>query len=107
MIQLIAPDCHEDFADDLHAMHRLRYRVFKERLDWQVKGNGGYEVDSFDALRPLYLLLRGSDGSVDGACASCPPQGRLCFATSFPCYWKERRRLSIRTYGKAAASRSM
>lgn len=52
MIQLIIPDCYEDFADDLHAMHRLRYRVFKERLDWQIKRNGGYEVDSFDALRP-------------------------------------------------------
>lgn len=38
MIQLIAPDCYEDFADDLHAMHRLRYRVFKERLDWQIRG---------------------------------------------------------------------
>ncbi|TIU85131.1 MAG: conjugal transfer protein TraI, partial [Mesorhizobium sp.] len=37
MIQLISPDCYEDFADDLHAMHRLRYRVFKERLDWEVR----------------------------------------------------------------------
>lgn len=43
MIQ-VTPDCYEDFADDLHTMHRLRYRVFKERLDWQVKGNGGCEV---------------------------------------------------------------
>ncbi|WP_065009167.1 MULTISPECIES: autoinducer binding domain-containing protein [Mesorhizobium] len=32
----------EEFADDLHAMHRLHYRVFKERLDWEVRGGGGY-----------------------------------------------------------------
>lgn len=35
MIQLISPDRYEDFADDLHAMPHLRYRVFKERLDWR------------------------------------------------------------------------
>lgn len=33
MIQLIASDCDDDFADDLHAMHRLRLRLFKERLE--------------------------------------------------------------------------
>ncbi|RWE50304.1 MAG: conjugal transfer protein TraI, partial [Mesorhizobium sp.] len=50
MMQLVAPDCYGDFADELHEMHRLRYRVFKERLDWDVRTNGGYEIDSFDAL---------------------------------------------------------
>ncbi|WP_245266876.1 acyl-homoserine-lactone synthase [Mesorhizobium sp. LNHC252B00] len=52
MIQLIAPECYDDFAHDLHAMHRLRFRIFKERLDWDVQDNGGYEIDSFDALKP-------------------------------------------------------
>ncbi|MBB6414146.1 hypothetical protein [Mesorhizobium sangaii] len=40
MMQLIAPDWYGDFADELHAMHRLRYRVFKERLDWDLRTNG-------------------------------------------------------------------
>lgn len=84
MIQLIAPDCYDDFADDLHAMHRLRYRVFKERLDWQVKGNGGYEVDSFDALKPHYLLLRGFDGSVDGCVRLLPSTGPTMLRDTFP-----------------------
>ncbi|MFD2058127.1 hypothetical protein ACFSQT_35125 [Mesorhizobium calcicola] len=30
-------------------MPRLRYRVFKERLDWQVPTNGRYEIDCFDS----------------------------------------------------------
>ncbi|MER9670432.1 hypothetical protein [Mesorhizobium sp. M0203] len=28
MMQLNVPDWYDDFADELHAMHRLRYRVF-------------------------------------------------------------------------------
>ncbi|MER9883764.1 acyl-homoserine-lactone synthase [Mesorhizobium sp. M0118] len=84
MIQLIEPDCYEDFADDLHAMHRLRYRVFKERLDWEVRGNGGYEIDSFDALRPQYLLLRGFDGSVDGCVRLLPSTGPTMLRDTFP-----------------------
>lgn len=65
-------------------MHRLRYRVFKERLDWQVKGNGGYEVDSYKALRPHCLLLRGSDGSVDGCVRLLPSTGPTIFRDIFP-----------------------
>jgi acyl homoserine lactone synthase len=37
-------------------MHQLRYRVFKERLDW-----GDMEVDSFDALHPAYLVQVATD----------------------------------------------
>jgi acyl homoserine lactone synthase len=84
MIQLIAPHCYGDFADDLHAMHRLRYRVFKERLDWQVKGNGGYEIDSFDALKPHYLLLRGFEGRVDGCVRFLPSTGATMLRDTFP-----------------------
>ncbi|OWK19814.1 conjugal transfer protein TraI [Mesorhizobium amorphae CCBAU 01583] len=84
MIQLIAPDCYVDFADDLHAMHRLRYRVFKERLDWEVRGNGGYEIDSFDALRPHYLLQRGFEGRVDGCVRLLPTTGATMLRDTFP-----------------------
>lgn len=84
MIQLISPDCYEDFADDLHAMHRLRYRVFKERLDWEVRGNGSYEVDSFDSLRPHYLLLRGFEGRVEGCVRLLPSTGATMLRDTFP-----------------------
>ncbi|MDX8535733.1 hypothetical protein RFM41_32535 [Mesorhizobium sp. VK25A] len=36
MLQLIAPEWNGDFADELHAMRRLRHHVFKQRLDWEV-----------------------------------------------------------------------
>ncbi|WP_352779822.1 acyl-homoserine-lactone synthase [Mesorhizobium sp. M0913] len=64
MIHLTASDCYDDFADELHAMHRLRFRIFKKRLDWDVRVNSGHEIDSCGALKPHYLLLRGFEGCV-------------------------------------------
>lgn len=48
----------------LDAMFRLRYRVFKERLGWQVTGNNGLERDRFDDLDPVYLILKDGDAVV-------------------------------------------
>lgn len=84
MIQLIASEYRDDFAEDLQAMHRLRYRVFKERLDWDVPENGGHEIDSFDALKPHYLLLRGFDGSVEGCVRLLPSTGPTMLRDTFP-----------------------
>ena len=37
-------------------MHRQRYRVFKERLGWDVDGTDGEERDRYDDLGPTYIL---------------------------------------------------
>jgi acyl homoserine lactone synthase len=75
MIQLITPERYDDFTDALAAMHRLRYRVFKERLDWDVEVSEEQEFDRFDALRPLYLLQRGPDGEICGCVRLLPSTG--------------------------------
>lgn len=75
MIELIAPGWYGAFAEELHEMHRLRYRVFKERLDWNVRTTGGFEIDSFDSLKPHYLLLRDSAGRVGGSVRLLPSTG--------------------------------
>lgn len=75
MIQLIAPDRYNDFADDLAEMHRLRYRVFKARLDWDVNVSQEMESDQFDALRPVYLLQRGADCQIRGCVRLLPTTG--------------------------------
>jgi N-acyl-L-homoserine lactone synthetase len=38
MIQLITADRYGAFFGDVAEMHRLRYRIFKERLGWDVQG---------------------------------------------------------------------
>jgi hypothetical protein len=40
MMQLISADHYAYFLDAVTEMHRLRYRVFKERLDWEVQFSG-------------------------------------------------------------------
>ena len=84
MIQLISPDWYHEFADELHAMHSLRFRVFKERLDWNVRTNGSYETDSFDALGPHYLVLRGAGGKIDGCVRMLPTAGPTMLRDTFP-----------------------
>lgn len=73
MIELIAPGWYDAFADELHEMLRLRYRIFKERLD--VRTTGGFEIDSFDSLKPHYLVLRDAGGRVGGGVRLLPSTG--------------------------------
>lgn len=83
MLQLITPDWYDEFADELGQMHRLRHRVFRDRLDWDVSVSGGYEFDAFDALRPQYLLLRAPTGRVEGCVRLLPTTGPTMLRDSF------------------------
>jgi acyl homoserine lactone synthase len=84
MLQLINPECYGEFIDDLAEMHRLRYRIFKERLGWDVQVSGGMEIDEFDAYRPVYLLQRGDDGRVQGCVRLLPTTGPTMLRDTFP-----------------------
>ncbi|MDE2111800.1 MAG: GNAT family N-acetyltransferase [Alphaproteobacteria bacterium] len=84
MIQLITPNCYGEFVDLLAEMHRLRYRVFKERLGWEVETAGDMEADEFDALQPAYLLLRGFDGQIQGCVRLLPSLGPTMLRDAFP-----------------------
>ena len=55
MMQLITADFFGSSIGEIAEMHRLRYRVFKERLDGNVQVSGDMEIDAFDALQPLLL----------------------------------------------------
>lgn len=84
MMQLITPDHYGEFLDDLAEMHRLRYRVFKERLNWDVQVSGDMEVDEFDVLRPVHLLYRSADGRVLGCVRFLPSTGPTMLRDIFP-----------------------
>ena len=84
MIQLITQRCYGEFAEALIAMHQLRYRVFKERLDWEVHTSGDMEIDSFDALHPAYLVQFAADGQVQGCVRLLPSVGPTMLRDTFP-----------------------
>jgi acyl homoserine lactone synthase len=84
MLQLIAPDFYCEFGDELAEMHRLRFRVFKQRLDWEVQAAGDLEVDEFDSFMPTYLLQRHTDGRIQGCVRLLPTTGPTMLRDRFP-----------------------
>ncbi|MER8402554.1 acyl-homoserine-lactone synthase [Mesorhizobium sp. M1348] len=84
MMQLITPDLYGEFASELKEMHGLRYRVFKERLNWKVQTEGEMETDAFDELKPVYLLLKGSDWRIRGCVRLLPATGPTMLRDIFP-----------------------
>jgi acyl homoserine lactone synthase len=84
MMQLITPAYYGDFVNDLAEMHRLRYRVFKERLEWDVHVSGDMEVDEFDVLQPVHLLQRSNEGRVQGCVRFLPSTGPTMLRDIFP-----------------------
>lgn len=83
MIQLITADRYGEFLTDLAEMHRLRYRIFKERLGWDVEVSGDMEVDEFDACRPAYLLQK-DNGRIQGCVRLLPTTGPTMLRETFP-----------------------
>ena len=85
-----------DFCSrDLWEMHRLRAKVFKGRLGWEVPILSGMEIDGYDALDPLYMMMRGpAGGALIGCWRLLPTKGPYMLKDSF----------SVLLQGRAAPS---
>jgi N-acyl-L-homoserine lactone synthetase len=64
-------------------MHRLRGRVFKDRLDWDVSVCNGLEIDQYDTFKPTYLMAL-EQNDVVGCVRLLPTTGRNMLADTFP-----------------------
>ncbi|NEI67451.1 acyl-homoserine-lactone synthase [Rhizobium leguminosarum] len=64
----------------LHLHHRLRARVFSDRIDVTE----GCETDSFDRLRPTYVLAIAESGALAGCARLLPALGPTMVADVFP-----------------------
>lgn len=71
-------------SKDLWEMHRLRARVFKERMGWEVPVIGGMEIDGYDALEPYYLMARDIDRGLCGCMRILPTVGPYMLKDTFP-----------------------
>ncbi len=68
----------------LDEMHRLRAKVFKDRLDWEVTVRNGRERDYFDDLNPVYLLHADEGGRVLATLRLLPTTGPHMLSDTFP-----------------------
>ena len=71
-------------VDLVAGMHRLRGRVFKDRLDWDVTVSGDMEIDSYDADDATYLLVVADRYEVVGHVRLLPTLGPNMLADTFP-----------------------
>lgn len=69
---------------DLWEMHKLRAKVFKDRLGWEVPILSGMEIDGYDALEPLYMMIREpGGGTLRGCWRLLPTEGPYMLKDSF------------------------
>lgn len=84
MILLISKDWYREFSGDIQEMHLLRHRVFNERLQWDVPAKGGFEIDTYDADCPDYLILKNDRARVVGCVRFLPTTGPTMLRDTFP-----------------------
>jgi acyl homoserine lactone synthase len=71
-------------SKDLWEMHTLRAKVFKDRLGWEVPVLSGMEIDGYDALEPLYMMIREpGGGALRGCWRILPTEGPYMLKDSF------------------------
>ncbi|MBY0575162.1 MAG: GNAT family N-acetyltransferase [Gallionellaceae bacterium] len=69
---------------ELWEMHRLRAKVFKERMGWEVPIMSGMEIDGYDALDPYYMMIRDSSTRLRGCWRALPTKGPYMLKDTFP-----------------------
>lgn len=66
-------------------MHKLRAKVFKDRLGWEVPVLGDIEIDYFDALDPFYMMIRDQGANTLRGCwRLLPTEGPYMLKDVFP-----------------------
>jgi acyl homoserine lactone synthase len=85
MSHLIKIASRKKFArKDLWEMHRLRAKVFNDRMGWEVPIISGMEIDGYDALDPYYLMIRELKKGLRGCMRVLPTMGPYMLKDTFP-----------------------
>ena len=64
-------------------MHKLRAKVFRDRMGWDVAVMSGMEIDGYDAIEPYYMLIREAGGELRGCWRLLPTEGPYMLKDSF------------------------
>ncbi|ACC73551.1 acyl-homoserine-lactone synthase [Paraburkholderia phymatum] len=68
----------------INEMYRLRARVFRDRMGWDIPTIAGMEIDGYDALGPYYMLIQDGDRRVRGCWRLMPTEGPNMLKDTFP-----------------------
>lgn len=71
-------------ADLIDSMHKLRARIFRGRLEWDVDVRQGREVDEYDSCQPTYILAVTASRQVVGCARLLPATGPTMMSVLFP-----------------------
>lgn len=84
MIAVIDRHNAHQYPDLLEGMFRLRSRVFRDRLNWDVEVTDGMERDRFDDENPVYVVHTDRQGKrVLGSLRLLPTTGPTLLADMF------------------------
>jgi acyl homoserine lactone synthase len=84
MIVVIEPHNAAEYPDLMDQMFRLRARIFRDRLGWDVQVEGGKERDKYDDEAPVYLVYADDEaGEVKGCLRLLPTTGPTVLADFF------------------------
>jgi acyl homoserine lactone synthase len=85
MAHQIKMAARKDFESaELWEMHRLRAKVFKDKMGWDVPIMSGMEIDGYDALNPYYMMIRDPDAGLRGCWRALPTMGPYMLKDTFP-----------------------
>ncbi|MGP9821012.1 acyl-homoserine-lactone synthase [Salinarimonas sp. NSM] len=84
MIRVIQSHQRGQFPREIDAMHRIRKKVFHDRLGWDVSIIRDWEVDGFDALDCVYLICVDDEERVLGSIRLLPTIGYNMLNDVFP-----------------------
>ena len=71
-------------SKELWEMHRLRAKIFKERMGWELPILSGMEIDGYDALDPYYMMIRDPAQELKGCWRALPTDGPYMLKDTFP-----------------------
>lgn len=71
-------------STSLASMHRLRARVFADRLGWDVDVRDGEEHDEFDRYDPTYIVAIDEQDTVAACARLLPATGPTMLELTFP-----------------------
>lgn len=84
MIRVIQGHQRGAFPREMDAMHRIRKKVFHDRLGWDVSVIGDWEIDGFDAMDCVYLICQDEEDRVLGSIRLLPTTGYNMLNDVFP-----------------------